>query len=263
MAASISAEYPDFWPETVRGLIVHSARWTDAMWSHFRQRNVTKTKRTAFVRRYGFGVPTLERCLQSAEDSLTLIAQGTISPFKDGKTDEMHVYELPWPVEELKKLGEAEVKLRITLSYFVEPKAGRRGFKAAWQYASHGLHFEIRGPTESTDTFRKRMNKKQLADEEKRPSFSNSSEWFLGERQRNRGSLHSDIMTGTAADIAERGAVGVFPIGGWWKEQSARDRSVLGVRYALLVSIETEAVDAELWTEVDTQIQNLTQVPVA
>ena len=31
LAAQVMGAYPDLWPETVRGLIVHSAEWTDAM----------------------------------------------------------------------------------------------------------------------------------------------------------------------------------------------------------------------------------------
>ncbi len=31
LAASILADYPNLWPETVRALIVHSADWTPAM----------------------------------------------------------------------------------------------------------------------------------------------------------------------------------------------------------------------------------------
>ncbi len=35
MAAQIYAEYPEIWPETVRGLLVHSARWTQKMYAWF------------------------------------------------------------------------------------------------------------------------------------------------------------------------------------------------------------------------------------
>jgi Subtilase family. len=35
MAAQIIAEYPGIWPETVRALLIHSARWTDSMKSQF------------------------------------------------------------------------------------------------------------------------------------------------------------------------------------------------------------------------------------
>ena len=35
LGAMISAEYPNLWPESVRGLIIQSARWTKAMRRHF------------------------------------------------------------------------------------------------------------------------------------------------------------------------------------------------------------------------------------
>jgi hypothetical protein len=59
---------------------------------------------------------------------------------------------------------------------------------------------------------------------------------------------------GTAADLAERGHVGVYPVSGWWKDQPARDRSGKGARYALLISISTEATDVDIWTPVATQV---------
>lgn len=43
--------------------------------------------------------------------------------------------------------------------------------------------------------------------------------WFLGEQTRNKGSVHSDIWVGTAADLAERGVIGIYPVSGWWKDQ--------------------------------------------
>ena len=82
----------------------------------------------------------------------------------------------------------------------------------------------------------------------------NSSDWYLGEQARNKGSLHSDMWVGTAADLAERGVIGVYPVGGWWKEQPKRDRSADGARYALVVSIETEATDVDLWTPVAAEV---------
>lgn len=41
--------------------------------------------------------------------------------------------------------------------------------------------------------------------------------WVLG-TIRDKGSIHSDIWRGSAAELAQRDAVGVLPISGWWKE---------------------------------------------
>ena len=254
LCALVSAEYPQLWPETIRSLVVHSAEWTPAMRAHLRGTGDSKTKRARLVRRYGFGVPSVSRALRSASDALTLVAQGTIHPFADGKMHEMNLFTLPWPNGELEALADAPVRLRVTLSYFVEPNPARRGWQKRHRYQSHGLRFEVKGPLESVEEFRKRLNQQALDEDEQRPTAAADHGWFLGERSRNTGSLHSDTWIGTAADLAERGVVAVYPVTGWWKEQKKRDRSDKGVRYALVVSIETPGVETDIWTPVAQEI---------
>ncbi|MGV3520264.1 S8 family peptidase [Luteitalea sp.] len=254
LCALILADYPDFAPETVRGLIVHSARWTPAMRAHLGGAS-GKRGLASLLRRYGFGVPNQQRALRSAGDALTLIAEATIHPFAEGKMREMHVHSLPWPKEALEQLGATAVSLRVTLSYFVEPNPGRRGWKKRHRYASHGLRFDVKTAEETFDDFRKRLNEKALEDDDVRPSTAgDSSKWYLGEQTRNKGSLHSDIWVGTAADLAARGAIGVYPVSGWWKDLPKRDRSAVGAAYSLIVSIETEAENTDIWTPVAQQI---------
>jgi hypothetical protein len=48
--------------------------------------------------------------------------------------------------------------------------------------------------------------------------------------------------------------VAVFPVTGWWKELRSRDRSDLGARYALLLSIETDEENVDLWTPVAQEV---------
>jgi len=255
MAAVIAADYPAFWPETTRALMVHSAEWTEQMRDRFRAAGTSKTARAALVRRYGFGVPTLDRCLRSATNALTLIVQDTIHPFQAGKLREMHIHDLPWPTEVLADLGEIPVRLRVTLSYFIEPSPTRRGWRRRYRYASHQLRFELQQATETNDEFRKRLNRRALDEEEQRPSSSRAVEgWTLGSDARNHGSLHGDIWEGTAAELAARGRIAVYPVTGWWKELPTRDRSDLGARYALLVSIEAPVEDVDLWTPVAQQV---------
>lgn len=66
--------------------------------------------------------------------------------------------------------------------------------------------------------------------------------------------MHSDVWNGSAADLAEREVIAVYPVSGWWKDQPKRDRSALGVRCALIVSIETLAEDIDIWTPVATEV---------
>lgn len=96
----------------------------------------------ALLRCFGYGVPNFGRLMSSADDSLTLIAQGAIQPFfmerqpgeKKGpiKTREMRLHRLPWPTEVLRDLGNAPVTMRVTLSYFIEPSPGARGWTSKY-----------------------------------------------------------------------------------------------------------------------------------
>jgi hypothetical protein len=180
--------------------------------------------------------------------------QSVIHPFSEGKMKEMHLHNLPWPKEVLEGLGQTSVRLRVALSYFIEPNPGRRGWKHRHRYASHGLRFDVKAPTESIEEFRKRLNQRALDEDEDRPTTADSEGWFLGEQARNKGSIHCDVWTGTAADLAERGVIGVCPVSGWWKDQPKRDRGALGARYALVISIETEAENVDIWTPVAVQV---------
>jgi hypothetical protein len=255
LAAGILAEYPGFWPETVRGLVVHSAEWTKQMRARL-DGAATRRARTALFRRYGMGVPDLDRAIRSATDALTLVAEDTIHPFDgEGRMREMNLHVLPWPIDELADLGDTEVRMRVTLSYFIDPNPARRGWQRRYRYASHGLRFEVRRPTESNKIFRGRVNQLARDEEEHRPSTqSDSTEWYFGPNERAAGSLHTDIWAGTAADLAQRGVVAVYPVTGWWKERPDRDRSNEGARYSLIVSIETPGVDVDIWTPVAAEV---------
>jgi hypothetical protein len=258
MAASISLAYPSLWPETVRALMVHSARWTDKMLAPLQA--PSRTAKVAAIRRYGWGVPAMDRALRSATDAVTLVAQDQIHPYVDGKMREMHLHELPWPSEALEELGDQQVSLRVALSYFIEPNPARRGWVRRFRYASHGLRFEARRATESTHEFRQRINRLALAEDEERPrTESDAGQWLLGPNERVKGSLHVDLWTGPAVELAARGVIAVYPVTGWWKEQPKRDRSDHGARYSLVVSIEAPEVDVDIWTPVAVAAQ----VPIA
>ena len=254
LAAVIAAEYPNLWPETIRALLVHSAEWTSAMRSQFTAAGDARKAKEALARRYGFGVPSVDRALRSAGDALTLILQDTIHPFDNSRLREMHTHDLPWPTEALEELADSPVRLRVTLSYFIEPYPARKGWRQRYRYASHGLRFELKQPNETNDEFQKRLNRRALDEEEGRPTGSDTVGWMLGSQARNRGSLHADFWEGTAVELASRGRIAVFPVTGWWKERPNRDRSALGARYGLVISIQTPVETADLWTPVATQV---------
>lgn len=258
MAGSILAARPKLWPETVRALIVHSAEWTPAMMARIDACHSSKNRIQALVRRYGFGVPALDRALLSTRNDLTLMVEDDLQPFqRDGtaaaKTRDMKLHRLPWPREQLMTLGAARVELRLTLSYFIEPNPGERGWTRRHRYSSHGLRFRVKTATETVNEFRARINQAARDEEEGSATGHGTDDWLLG-TFRDRGSIHSDIWYGTAADLAERESIGVFPVGGWWKEKPYLERFDGKARYALIVTIKAPGSDVDIYTPVETQI---------
>lgn len=256
-SAEIMAVRPELWPETVRALMVHSAEWTPAMRAWFDAAG-SQTERAAVLRRYGWGVPDLGRALLSATNDATLMIEDALQPFRRDKsvikTRDMHLHRLPWPRDELLALGEQPVELRVTLSYFVEPNPGERGWTRRHRYASHALRFAVKRSLETVAQFRQRINRAAEAEEEGEVGVgAGGDDWMLG-TIRDRGSVHSDIWRGTAADLAGRDAVGVFPVSGWWKEKPGLQRWERSARYALLVSIRAPEAEIDLYTPIESQL---------
>lgn len=262
-AGKMLAARPQLWPETVRALIVHSAEWTPAMLAHLNQ-NASSQDKLALLRRYGYGVPDYGRALYSALNDATLVVEDTLQPFwRDPKgvvkTRDMHLHTLPWPRAELEFLGETEVELRVTLSYFIEPNPGERGWTRRHRYASHGLRFAVKRSLEALDDFRARINAAIEIEEQGLPADTGGDNWLLG-RIRNLGSIHSDYWRGTGAELARRDAVAIYPVGGWWKEKPNLARYDRRVRYALCVSIRATAGTIDIYTPIQTAIPTAVQI---
>jgi hypothetical protein len=237
--------------------MVHAAEWTPVMRRHIDQAS-TQAQKTAMLRRYGWGVPTFQRAIYSATNDATLMVEDALLPFRrDGsaiKTRSMNLHRLPWPRDELLSLGRQDVELRITLSYFVEPNPGERGWTRRHRYASHGLRFALKRSLETLDVFRGRINRAVEAEEAGQAYASGGDDWVLGPTVRDRGSLHSDIWRGSAAALADRDAIGIFPISGWWKENPGLQRWDRSARYALIVSIRAPESEVDLYTAIANKI---------
>ena len=268
MAARIQAAYPDAWPETVRALIVHSAEWTEAQKRSFLL-GTSKTDYYHFARVCGYGVPNLERALTCAANSLSLISEATIQPFDKHETQsryvtkDMHIYRLPWPVDVLRDLGEMTVRMRVTLSYYVEPSPGEVGWKDRYRYASHGLRFELNGPGEKETAFIQRINRKAREDDEHPGTEGAGDHWILGEA-RNVGSIHSDIWTGSAADLSLSNLIAIHPAVGWWRERHYLGKFNKQTRYSLIVSFTLPGQAVDIYTPVATRlgIHTVVEIPV-
>ncbi|MCK4982147.1 MAG: hypothetical protein KAS17_04435 [Victivallaceae bacterium] len=149
--------------------------------------------------------------------------------------------------------------MRVTLSYFIEPGPGEIGWQDRYRYASHGLRFDLNSPTESKNQFLRRINAKSRDDDNGHPGTSSASEhWILGQA-RDKGSVHSDIWQGSAAELAASNLIAIYPTIGWWKERAHLERWNRKTRYSLIVSIYTPEQEVDIYTPVSIQLQ----VPVS
>lgn len=258
LAAMLWAKYPRLTPEAVRALIIHSATWTEPMVQRFTSAQ-GEVDYDGLMRCFGYGAPNLRRLLSSADNSLTLIAQGSIQPFhkegSDVKYRELKLHGLPWPVEVLQELGETEVQLRVTLSYFVEPNPGDRGWTTKYGYQSHGLRYAVKRARETVPQFEKRINKAARDEDYDADHRQESGSWQFRQPATltTSGCIHSNLWTGSAADLAARGHIAIFPTYGWWNKRPnlrAYDRIS---HYALVATITTPETD--IYTPVATQIR--------
>ena len=271
MAAQLMADYPALRPETIRALIVHSAEWTPAMQAAYLPAKGTPSKsdHVHLIRHCGWGAPRLEKALWSAGNSLTLIVEDVVHPFKKIKgkgivSRDMNLHALPWPREQLLALPPAtQVELCVTLSYFIEPNPSARGTSSKFHYPSHRLRFDVQRPLDATtEDFIARIDAAAEREDEGDAVDPRDPNWLLGDRQRHRGSLHKDIWRGTAAELANRGFIAVYPAKGWWRTRQVQERYDLPARYSLIVSIHTPETDVDLYTPIAQQVAAEAAVPV-
>ncbi|SDY88385.1 Subtilase family protein [Citreimonas salinaria] len=267
MAAQIMAKHPAYWPETVRALMVHSADWTQPMKAEFAHAS-GKTTRSALRRRFGYGMPSLQRALASASNDLALVSQAYIQPFdrpQAARRDpsqrvgevtfgDAHYYDLPWPTEVLEQLENCQVQLKVTLSYFVEPYPLKGSMLDPARYRSFGLRFDLKRQRETEAQFQRRRNA-ELGD--RIEGGEDDPNWDFGPKAIAAGSLHCDTWTGTAVELASRNQLVIYPVMGWWRDRRSQRRYLDKARYALVVTLTTPDVEIDLQAEVATTAQTL------
>ena len=93
--------------------------------------NPSQANKRALIRRYGYGVPDLARAIRSLSNDVTMVIEGRLQPYAANgggvKTKDMILHDLPWPVDVLEGLGQTNVQMKTTLSYFIEPNPGGKG----------------------------------------------------------------------------------------------------------------------------------------
>lgn len=250
LAARIKTANPGLSMLSVRALIIHSAEWTEEMKSL--GNNATK-----IMQYCGYGVPQESKALASDTTNATFIFENELTPYNEDQTyKEMHFYDLPWPKELLEQMDAENVRMKITLSYYIEPSPGFKSSYNKYRYASSALAFDVKTSYESREQFIARNNKEQQVVEK---SNNDATRWQIGTKRRAIGTVQSDWFECSARELAECGQIGVFPGNGWWK-----NRKIVNVynkiKYSLVVSIESS--ETEIYDEIVTKIQNMIAVAI-
>jgi hypothetical protein len=212
--------------------------------------------------RYGYGVPDMERARRSASNALTLIVEDTITPYRKNDRasaehvhNEMKLFDLPWPVEELRKLSNAPITLRVALSTFIQPNPSEPARGLKFRYASHNLRFKLNRPNEGRREFIARISK--IAEQPDGPIVEENDGWIFGRNRRDVGSIQIDELRCPASDLARRNILAVHPVAGWWKTKTMKNPEKQSARFALVVEIDAGNVESDLYAEVKTAIDNL------
>jgi hypothetical protein len=103
--------------------------------------------------------------------------------------------------------------------------------------------------------FERRINKFVREDEYEPPGLADPG-WQFGRGSGliSLGSVHSDVWRGSAAALASRGYIAIYPTMGWWNKRPQLGAWDKIARYSLIVTIATPEVETELYTPVANQI---------
>jgi hypothetical protein len=236
--AALTYRQPHLGPAALRALYVHSARWTPAMMAQFADQKDR-------LRAVGYGLPDHRRYEGADSNRPIFVHEGRLAPGQldnqGGVTRPVQLIRVPLPEDLLTKLGETQVRLTVTLSYFVEPTESLVSRK----YAGGRLNWEVQGPAETVAQLRARVNK--LARDGGTGKASGYS-WTLGRQIRGRGSLQHDYADVAASQLPGDRIVAIYPTLGWWERNDlTRDREI---PYALVVSVDFGDLDVDLHSAV-------------
>ena len=268
LAARVWAVEPRLWPETVRGLLVHSATWTDTMKEQFPGLDDR-------LQAFGYGVPVERIASECAQSRATVIVEESMpnaveehEPKKTApkrattKTTEpkdrrkIKIYRVPIP-DELLTGDDPDVELRVTLSYFAEPNKFRRTVLRGLD-----LKWDMQGPHEREDVFLERINvlRRPIGPDGRRqkPDESKSFAWDVGIQRRSRGTVQSDRWRGKMSELVGDKLIAVVPVLGWWDQR--RPLRHQEMRFSLIVSVFGPGVYAAIKPRVEASIPMPIQV---
>lgn len=263
-AANIWSVDPSLRPETVRGLMVHSASWTPAMVEQFP--NIDERMAVC-----GYGVPSLPLARECARDRATVIIEGEMpnavlveepkaKPPKRPDTKQTDTkkkrlakfFRLPVPEDLLLQDPNQQVELRVTLSYFAEPNTFRRQV-----YRGLDLKWDMQGSQETEEQFQRRINA-LLRTKGAKKDWDESFPWDIKITRRSRGTVQSDRWTGAASFLAGPKLIGVYPVLGWWDQRALLETA--SMPFSLIVTVQAAGLD--IYNPIATALKAVVDVTV-
>ena len=230
-----------------RAILANAARWPEWAENDKHPENI--------LRFLGFGVPSEEHALHSTDYRVTLISQG----LNEIGGSEAHIFRIPIPESLRHPSDESLVRLDVTLSYSARPKRTRRNARG---YLSTWLEWKSACKGESYDSFAARIVA-ELEGTAPRDS-TNQIPWMLRERaewgilkgaHRGVGTLQKDWALLSAHELPADLCVAVLGHKGW--DKNSEDKA----KYAIAVTVESVNHTVELYTEIETAIQTVIQLP--
>lgn len=263
--AEIVSTYPNYWPETHRAVLIHSAEWTPAMKQYVLNNGGKTSDKFQMLKMAGYGVPNLDKALNSYKNNVVLVVEKEIEPFtlkKDGNIvfNEMHVHEIPMPeilYNLVQNKPQTNAKLKVTLSYFVEPNPSTKILSNKYYYRSVGFTFKVKSPLQTEQNFLAVVNKLDSYEDYEGSDSSNEG-WYLTNDLRRLGSIHSDTWEGSVADLVSMNKIAIMPITGWWKNVKS-EMEDFKTRYSLIISLDVQE-DIDIYSEIQNLIVNENKV---
>ena len=244
LLAEIWAANAERSPQTIRALLVNSARWTPEIY-------VQHPDRRERLRAVGYGQPRRDVALASTRERPTLILEDQIAPEQpvSSANHGMHLIRLPLPDAELLALGDQPIELAVTLSYFGEPNEARRV-----RYLGANLSWDLQRRAETADEFVRRVSDHGRPKGQARPTPADTWNWEIGPESRSRGTAQSDRLRTDAASLAGEKHIAVWPTRGWWADHTDI-RGDARINYSLVVTLDAGEADIDLYNLIATRIQ--------
>jgi hypothetical protein len=243
LAAEVWSQNPTRSAQAIRALLINSARWTPAICSQHPDRRER-------LRAVGYGEPQREVAVESTSQRPTLILETSIAPEVPTGTAArgMHVARLPLPDQELLALGDHQVEVAITLSYFGEPNEARRS-----RYFGATLAWDLQRRGEAEEEFLRRVSDAWRPKGTPRPKAADTWPWEIGPEARSRGTVQSDRMRTDAASLSGQKLIAIWPTQGWWADHP-KTHAESRISYSLVATIDAGAADVDLYALVASQL---------